>query len=126
LWNCNKKRILNCKSRAKTQIDNGNIIVINESPHSHAPDPNAKENALLRKNIKFKASTSSEQPSLIIHEVLTNMSEDMMNDMPSEDAIKSLIKRSRAKKEPEPSTLEELKVPTEFKFIRGKYVLLLY
>jgi hypothetical protein len=118
VWSCAKRKIFNCKARSKTKNENGEIKLLGETSHCHAPDPDEKEISFYKKNLKEKAKNTNLLPSQIINET-TLPSHINYNNMPTENAIKMMIKRSRKINQEAPKNLEDLKIPTEFKYIQG-------
>ncbi|CAG8662727.1 6134_t:CDS:1, partial [Dentiscutata heterogama] len=76
-------------------------------------------------NIRERASQTREKPSQIIQDIVINMPEESFSYMPSNEAIRKQISRTRNRNMPtQPQTLENINVPDQLRTtIRGEQFL---
>ena len=85
--------------------------------HSHNPSAASVEAAIATTKIKVRATTTMENPSVIINEVLAHTSQGTQGAMPKPCAMKKIIRRKRKEisaAPPNPINLRELTLPSEF------------
>lgn len=79
--------------------------------HTHANDASATETTKLRVQLKRKATDTSEPPSRLLAEALTETSEQVRANVGDLETIRRDLRRQRSKvRPPEPSTLRDLHV----------------
>lgn len=94
-WCCEKRKSENCKGRATTTFINGSHYLRKFNDHNHAPQASNAEVAKVVAQIKLQAQESTDQPAQIIHNNITNTSQEIYPYIPSQNALRMKIKRVR-------------------------------
>ncbi|CAN8017265.1 unnamed protein product [Ixodes persulcatus] len=108
-WQCRHQRSFGCKGAITTDL----AITRHWSSveHTHANDASATETTKLRVQLKRKATDTSEPPSRLLAEALTETSEQVRANVGDLETIRRDLRRQRSKvRPPEPSTLRDLHV----------------
>ncbi|CAN7977512.1 unnamed protein product [Ixodes persulcatus] len=106
---CRHQRSFGCKGAITTDL----AITRHWSSveHTHANDASATETTKLRGQLKRKATDTSEPPSRLLAEALTETSEQVRANVGDLETIRRDLRRQRSKVRPaEPSTLRDLHV----------------
>lgn len=102
--------------RAVTLFYNGQHHLKKFAGHRHSPDANRVVVAKAIADLKEKARTTRDQPAQIIQSVKINIPEVVHPSLPSQDALRKLIKRARREElPPQPESLAELEIPEHLK-----------
>jgi hypothetical protein len=119
-WCCEKRKAENCKGRATTALINGTHYLRKFNDHNHAPQASNAEVAKVIAQIKLQAQESTDQPAQIIHNNITNTSEEIYPYIPSQNALRMKIKRARrANMPPESLNLVEAHIPDSLCYTLG-------
>lgn len=122
-WSCVYKQSKQCKSSLTTVFSEigGHSVVKEMSEHSHSPDASLLHSITLRNNIKRAAATTSDQPTQIIQNALEEVPSTSACSLPNKNAMRQIVYRTRKATTPkEPSTLEQIKVPEEYKTVNDE------
>lgn len=113
-WRCELKNI--CKARLHTTNDN---VIINEvNQHCHGNDAAKNQISKIVANIKRKATSTSEVPSVILNDVLKDTSVAILGKMPNKDAIRKVVQRCRNEENappPQPTDRASIVIPENYK-----------
>ncbi|KAL5240513.1 hypothetical protein ACI65C_007923 [Semiaphis heraclei] len=119
-WECEKRvhrknaeTTENCSARATTDCVNGvHTLCGTPTDHNHAPEAHRATVIDFRTNIKKRAHSTSDKPSQILQEVISNIPLSIQPYLPRPEAVRKIIKRKRRKCLPaEPTNLEEINIP---------------
>lgn len=95
-WVCECYKKYRCRAIVRTIIkDSTHLLIDNISLHSHEPELSRKVVALAKSSIKQSAKYTSDQPSSIIQNAIAAVPKSHSVDLPSHDALKQIIKRTR-------------------------------
>ncbi|XP_065313184.1 uncharacterized protein LOC135922680 [Gordionus sp. m RMFG-2023] len=89
----------------------------NKFEHNHIPDIAQTESQKIANEIKHKAKTTIDTPSMIISEISANLDESIEMKIPNSSLIKRIIHRTRSSHNhppPCPTSLAELILPYEY------------
>jgi hypothetical protein len=111
-WRCEDR---SCKGSAVTVIQNGKHQIQKFGDHSHAAEAHRPEVARVKAAIKRRAAETNDKPLQIIQSAIPTMSQEAQPYLPKTASLKQTAKRVRREEYTEPSTLEELNVPQEFR-----------
>ena len=107
--------------RSKARIHTKHGVVIKEvNVHSHNPCAAEVEAANVTTKIKVCEATTIENPSVIINEVIVNISQGTQVSLAGIVVMKKIIRQKRKETNaapPNPSNLTELTLPSEFQAI---------
>ncbi|XP_038653015.1 uncharacterized protein LOC119965989 [Scyliorhinus canicula] len=111
-WRC--EQLSRCKARIHTRF--GNVVKFINT-HTHDSSPIRIEVARTTTKIKTRAEETMENPSVLINEVLANVSQAEQGSLPCASALKKTIRRKRNQisvPPPDPIDLHQLAIPDEY------------
>lgn len=111
-WCCEKRVALQCNGRAITKLVEGEHHLQDDSDHNHAAEASRVNVIKAINTLKERARETSELPVQIIQTVSTNSSHIIHPYLPSRDALRQSINRTRSSGLPkEPESLDDLIIP---------------
>lgn len=124
-WSCAERKSKLCKGRVVTFFVDGSHV-IKTGPTIHCHDPMAYEKQVFEANAKIKenAKVGGLKPSQIIRESVVACESNNRVYLPSVPAQKQKISRVRATDIKEPTTLADIKIPEELKYLEGEVFVL--
>lgn len=124
-WSCAERKSYLCKGRVVTYLLDGNQV-IKKGPTLHSHDPKAFEKTVSEVNSKLKdnAQTVGVKPSQIIRQSVVECEPNSRVYLPSAHAQKQKISRARSDSLKEPTTLLEIVIPDNLKYIEGELFVL--
>lgn len=118
-WTCVRRNKV-CKGSIMTNLQIGDVLSRNE--HSHVEDETAKEIVKLRQQMKRKAENSVDKPCAIFAQTVLQTNVAVQTRLPSTDACKQAIRRTRRKHMPKvPDSLEDLVIEGEWASTGGEH-----
>lgn len=97
-WICEQRKSNNCSGRVISSVSQENAIEARETKiHSHVPDPVRSEVLSVLNTIQSQSTLSIDKPENIVRGVKRKIDHNVLNDLPSDDALKQRVKRSRRK-----------------------------
>lgn len=125
IWCCAERKSMVCKGRVVTHLIDGNHV-IKKGPSAHSHDPLAFEKGVFETNSKVKdnAKSGGLKPSQIIRQSVVDCDANNRIYLPSSQAQKQKISRVRANSLKEPTSLSEIQIPEELKYIEGELFVL--
>lgn len=128
-WKCRRKD--QCPARATTENDGHTLKIIrggNLDEHSHAPNREEVEALRVLTGIKRKASEHPDMPPVRIMQVLQDVPNAVLAELPDRENIRKRIQRERLKEMPaNPRTIQELQeIPEKFQVTSVGDAFLLY
>ena len=113
-WCCEKRKSLNCKGWANTELIEGQHFLRSTIDHSHAAEASRIDVVKSINAIKRKAQETNDQPVQIIQDMVAHTSQEIYPYLPSNNALRQSIKRIRrtcTNYPTEPQSLASLVIP---------------
>lgn len=120
-WSCSKKKTGGCGVYLKTTLEQNDHFLSNISgEHLHSPEKEGIDDMKLRTSLKRKADDSLEGPGQIIQRCKQDVPTTNAPFMPSDNAMRSIIHRTRNKGMTNiPSCLTDVIVPDKYTKYNG-------
>lgn len=115
-WRCANYHASRCGVTFTTiYLDGKHSVIAQSHDHLHSPDSDKRIALELRRKIKETAVTSMETPVQIIQQCSQYIPSSRTPHVPSDNALRCLIKRTRNKDIPSlPRTINDIVIPDEF------------
>ena len=114
IWRCSKWTSIKCKGRCHS-IESQ--IIWQSDNHNHLPDPISIEVIEVKNELIGKAKLSNETTKSILATTCSNLTLPISARLPRVESMKRMIQRNRnPHRILTPTSLEELKIPEDFKF----------
>lgn len=124
-WTCVKNRSDFCRGKVITIIENGQHKILKKGAgHNHTPIAFEKEVCRVNNLVKNKANNDQAAPSQIIRHSILDCESDCRIYLPTEIAQKQKINRVRSLLVKEPTTLEEVEIPENLRYLEGEKFIL--
>ena len=115
-WKCEKQGKIKCKGRVHSNLMYYPVKIINDD-HYHDPNPERAKILLFEDKLYDKAVLSNDNPRSVIKQCQVGLDENVAALKKPDKAYTKRIHRLRQTDYgPNPSSLEELNIPTELKY----------
>lgn len=115
-WRCQKRNEF-CKARLHTNAETDEVIRLSQE-HAHKSDAAQVSTSIVITRIKRAAVETTKIPSVILNESLQSSSPVVISRLPSKDAIRKMIQRSRNEihaAPPQPADRQSIVIPERYR-----------
>lgn len=95
-WYCEQKKSYNCGGRVTVVFDGNDLKVTKRREHSHSPDVMRKDVLQFIDSINTRALGGNERPREVIRGVKRGIEDDVLLELPKNQALSKRVKRLRA------------------------------